>query len=97
MTLKTVEQYRESLKDLHPTAYILGEKVVNVHEHPLIKHMLAAVARTYELEHDPEGQKYLIADSDLSGEEVSRFVKFYKSPEDLLAKVAGFCQVHTEK
>jgi len=50
MALKTVEQYYESLKDLHPTAYILGEKVENVHEHPLIKHMTAAVAKTYELE-----------------------------------------------
>jgi len=27
MALKTAEQYRESLKDIHPTAYILGEKV----------------------------------------------------------------------
>lgn len=87
MALKTVEQYYESLKDLHPTAYILGEKVENVHEHPLIKHMTAAVAKTYELAHAPEGKKYLVAESDLIGEEVSRFVKFYKSPDDLLAKV----------
>lgn len=87
MALKTVEQYRESLKDLHPTAYILGEKVENVHEHPLIKHMTAAVAKTYEMENDPEGKRYLVAESDLIGEEVSRFVKFYKSPDDLLAKV----------
>ena len=87
MALKTVEQYRDSLKDLHPNAYILGEKVENVHEHPLIKHMTAAVAKTYELENDPEGKKYLVAESDLIGKEVSRFVKFYKSPDDLLAKV----------
>jgi len=87
MALKTAEQYYESLKDLHPTAYILGEKVENVHEHPLIKHMVAAVAKTYELENDPEGKKYLVAESDLLGEEVSRFVKFYTSPDDLLAKV----------
>ena len=87
MALKTVKQYYESLKDLHPTAYILGEKVENVHEHPLIKHMTAAVAKTYELENDPEGKKYLVAESDIIGEEVSRFVKFYKSPDDLLAKV----------
>ncbi len=87
MALKTAEQYYESLKDLHPTAYILGEKVENVHEHPLIKHMVAAVAKTYELENDAEGKKYLVAESDLIGEEVSRFVKFYKSPDDLLAKV----------
>ena len=87
MAIKTVEQYYESLKDLHPTAYILGEKVENVHEHPLIRYMTAAVAKTYELENNLEGKKYLVAESDLTGEEVSRFVKLYKSPDDLLMKV----------
>ncbi len=87
MALKTAEQYYASLKDLRPTAYILGEKVENVHQHPLIKHMTAAVAKTYELENDPESKKHLVTESDLSGDEVSRFVKFYKSPDDLLAKV----------
>ena len=87
MAVKTIEQYYESLKGLHPTAYILGEKVENVHEHPLIKHMLAGIAQTYALSNDPEGKKYLVAESGLIGEEVSRFVKFYESQEDLLAKV----------
>lgn len=88
MGIKTVEQFRESLKDVHPTAYILGEKVENVHEHPLISYMLAAVEKTYELENDPEeGRQHLVTKSDLIDEDVSRFVKFYKSPEDLLAKV----------
>ncbi|MCX6013310.1 MAG: hypothetical protein NTV30_07870 [Chloroflexi bacterium] len=87
MALKTIEQYYESLKDLHPTAYILGEKVQNVFEHPLIKHMTASVARTYSLANEPEGKKFLVAKSDIIDEEVSRFVKFYKSPDDLYAKV----------
>jgi len=87
MTLKTSKQYYESLSKLKPTAYILGEKVDNVWAHPLISHMTAAVARTFDMEHDPEGRKYLVAKSDLIDEDVSRFVKFYKSPDDLLAKV----------
>jgi 4-hydroxybutyryl-CoA dehydratase/vinylacetyl-CoA-Delta-isomerase len=87
MAIKTAEQYRESLKDIKPTAYILGEKVDKVHEHPLIKHMVSGVAETYEMENDPEGSQYLVTKSDFIDEGVSRFVKFYKSPEDLLAKV----------
>ena len=87
MAIRTVEEYYQSLSKLHPTAYILGEKVDNVHEHPLIKHMVAAVAKTFEMENDPEGSKLLVTDSDLSKEKVSRFVKFYKGPEDLLAKI----------
>ena len=35
MAVKTVEQYYDSLKNLHPKAYILGEVVENVYEHPL--------------------------------------------------------------
>jgi 4-hydroxybutyryl-CoA dehydratase/vinylacetyl-CoA-Delta-isomerase len=87
MAIKTAEQYYESLKDLHINAYILGEKVDNPTEHPLIKHMTAAVAFTYKMENDPEGKKFLVSDSDLINEEVSRFINFYKSPDDLLAKV----------
>jgi 4-hydroxybutyryl-CoA dehydratase / vinylacetyl-CoA-Delta-isomerase len=87
MAIKTAQQYMESLKKLHPTAYILGEKVENVHEHPLISHMTSAVARTYEMENDPEGRNFVVTKSDLIDEDVSRFVKFYKSPDDLLAKV----------
>jgi len=87
MALRTVEQYYESLKDLHPKTYILGQKVENPHEHPLIKHMLAGVAETYALAQEPEGREYLVTESKLIGEEVSRFVKFYESRDDLLAKV----------
>jgi 4-hydroxybutyryl-CoA dehydratase / vinylacetyl-CoA-Delta-isomerase len=87
MAIRTVEEYYKSLSKLHPTAYILGEKVDNVHEHPLIKHMVAAVAKTFEMENDPEGGKLLVTDSDLSKDKVSRFLKFYKSPDDLLAKI----------
>ena len=85
--MKTLDQYYDSLKGLHPTTYILGEKVEDPYEHPLIKHMLAGVAHTYDLAHEPEGKEYLVAESKLIGEEVSRFVKFYESPDDLLAKV----------
>ena len=87
MAIKTAKQYRSSLKNLHPTAYILGQKVENVFEHPLITHMTAAVAKTYELENDLEGKKFLVTGSDIIDEDVSRFIKFYKSPDDLYAKV----------
>jgi 4-hydroxybutyryl-CoA dehydratase / vinylacetyl-CoA-Delta-isomerase len=87
VALKTSKQYYKSLEGLHPTTYILGQKVENPHEHPLIKHMVASVARTLDFENDPEGRKFLVTKSDLTGEEVSRFLKFYTSPEDLIAKV----------
>jgi 4-hydroxybutyryl-CoA dehydratase/vinylacetyl-CoA-Delta-isomerase len=87
MAIKTAEQYYESLKKLKPTAYILGEKVENPTKHPLLKHMAAAVAKTYEMENDPEGKKLLTTKSNLIDEDVSRFVSFYNSPEELMTKV----------
>jgi 4-hydroxybutyryl-CoA dehydratase/vinylacetyl-CoA-Delta-isomerase len=87
MAVMTAAQYYKSLESLHPTAYVLGEKVENILEHPLIKHMIASVAKTYDLSNDPEGRNYLVTRSPLINEEVCRFVKFYESTDDLLAKV----------
>ncbi|MFQ5996438.1 MAG: 4-hydroxyphenylacetate 3-hydroxylase N-terminal domain-containing protein, partial [Dehalococcoidales bacterium] len=87
MAIRTKKQYYQSLQKQHPTTYILGEKVENPYEHPLIKPMVAGVARTFDLAHDPEGKRYLVAESKLIDEKVTRFVKFYESPDDLLAKV----------
>jgi 4-hydroxybutyryl-CoA dehydratase / vinylacetyl-CoA-Delta-isomerase len=87
MSIKTAKEYYDSLNHIHPKTYILGEKVDDPYTHPLVKHMLAGVANTYALSNDPEGRGYLVASSELVGEEVSRFNKFYRSREDLIAKV----------
>jgi len=44
MAVKTAEQYYSSLTQLNPTAYVLGEKVENVYDHPLIRGQVAGVA-----------------------------------------------------
>jgi 4-hydroxybutyryl-CoA dehydratase/vinylacetyl-CoA-Delta-isomerase len=87
MAVKTTEEYYQSLKDLHPATYILGEKVTNPYEHPLIKHQLAGVAETYALAREHEGEKYLVTKSSLVGERISRFVKFYENVDDLITKI----------
>lgn len=86
MALMTGAEYLESLTRLHPTAYILGEKISNPYEHPLIHPMVLGVARTYDLEHDPEGATHLASRNE-RGEPVSRFVKLYQDSDDLIAKV----------
>ena len=57
MALKTAEQYYSSLTKLNHTAYVLGEKVADVIDHPLIRGQVAGVAQTYALAHDPEGKE----------------------------------------
>jgi len=87
MALKTAEQYYESLRQMNPSAYVLGEKVADVVDHPLIKGQIAGVAQTFALAQDPEGRELLVGKSSLIEEEVSRFVKLYESVDDLLVKV----------
>jgi 4-hydroxybutyryl-CoA dehydratase/vinylacetyl-CoA-Delta-isomerase len=87
MAVRTAEQYLEGLRRMSPTAYVLGERVTDVTSHPLTKGQVAAVAQTFSLAQDPEGRSLLVAESDLIGEEVSRFVKLYEGVEDLVTKV----------
>ena len=75
MALKTVEQYYESLRQMSPTTYILGEKTVNAIDHPLIKGQVAAVAQTYKLAQDPDGKELLAGKSKLIGEKVSQYLQ----------------------
>lgn len=87
MPLKTVEQYKDSLRKMNPTAYILGEKVTNVTDHPLIKPQVEAVAQTYSLAGEPETRQLLVANSRLTDGEVNRFTQLFENIDDLKAKV----------
>ena len=78
MAVKTLEQYYQSLRQMEPTAYILGERVANVVDHPLIKGQVASVAQTYALANTLEGKELLVGRSSLTNEEVSRFVKLFE-------------------
>jgi len=85
MALRTVEEYYKSLKEMHPTAYIMGEKVKIPYEHPLIKGQCASIAQTYALAR--EHRDLLVGKSKLVKGEVSRFTKLYESKEDLIIKI----------
>ena len=87
MALKTAEQYKDSLRRMNPTTYILGEKVTNVIDHPLIKPQVEAVAQTYSLAGEPETMELLVARSRLTDGEISRFTQLFESIDDLKTKV----------
>jgi 4-hydroxybutyryl-CoA dehydratase/vinylacetyl-CoA-Delta-isomerase len=87
MALKTAEQYYDSLRRMHPTAYVLGEKVAQPCTHALIQRQCAAVAQTYALAENPEYKSLLVGYSGLIGGEVNPFNKLYESIDDLVNKV----------
>lgn len=87
MTLKTPEQYEESLRKLNLKVYLQGELVENPVDHPIIRPSLNSVKKTYELAQEPEYQELMTATSHLTGEKINRFCHLHQSPEDLVKKV----------
>ncbi len=87
MSLMTAEQYINSLRNLKRDIYILGEKVDNAVDHPMVRPSLNSVAKTYELAHDPQYQGLFTARSTLTGRPVNRFCHLHQNTGDLISKV----------
>lgn len=87
ISLKTAQEYIESIKRLKFNAYALGKKIDCPAEHPLIIPSLNAVAMTYELAGDLTHQGLATAVSHLTGQVVNRFTHIHRSTEDLVGKI----------
>ncbi|PWJ49681.1 4-hydroxyphenylacetate 3-hydroxylase family protein [Faecalicatena contorta] len=85
--MKTREEYIESLKKLNLEVYLLGEKVEDPTEHPIIKPSMNSVAMTYELAQQPEYEDLMTVTSSLNGEKINRFTHLHQSTDDLVKKV----------
>ena len=87
MPLMTKDEYIASLRAMKRRVFILGERVENVVDHPLVRPSLNACAMTYELVQQPEYAGLMCATSNLSGQTVNRFTHLHQSTADLIAKV----------
>ncbi len=87
MTLKTGEEYVNSIAELGIEANILGERVADLVQHPLVSPSIRAVAVTYDCAHDEEHGALFRAYSPLIEEEVNRFTHLHQSTDDLQKKV----------
>lgn len=88
MALMTGEEYIESLRKRGPLAiYMLGEKIKNPVDHPIIRTSINTIALTYDLAHDPNHKELMTAKSILTGNTINRFCHLHNSLEDLQNKV----------
>jgi 4-hydroxybutyryl-CoA dehydratase/vinylacetyl-CoA-Delta-isomerase len=87
MPLKTPIEYVDSLRALKIRAYINGELVEKVVDHPSVAPHINTVAKTYELAHVPEHEEVMTAISHLSGERIHRYTHIFQSPDDLVKKI----------
>ena len=87
MSMKTAQQYEESLRQLKFKVYLQGELVENTVDHPIIKPSMNSVKMTYALAEDPQYQDLMTATSHLTGKKINRFCHLHQSTEDLVKKV----------
>ena len=85
--LMTAKEYMDSLRRLKLNLYLLGEKVENWVDHPIIRPSINAVAMTYKLAHEPQSAALATAQSELTGKKVNKFNALFQSTEDLVRKV----------
>ena len=87
MTLKSGDEYIESIKSLGLEASIMGEKTGNLTNNPLVQPSIKAVAATYDCAQNEKTKPLFKVISALSGEEVNRFTHLHQSTDDLINKV----------
>ncbi len=87
MGLKTKEEYIASLRRLRPRAYMFGERITEIVDHPRLRAGIAATAETYALAEMQEFRPLIVTHSSLVDEEVNRFTVAPQSVEDLVARV----------
>jgi 4-hydroxybutyryl-CoA dehydratase/vinylacetyl-CoA-Delta-isomerase len=87
VSLKTKEEYLDSLKQLKRECFMFGERIPDINSHPVAKPSANALSMTYELACRPEYEGLLTANSHITGEIINRFTHIHHSRDDLLKKV----------
>lgn len=85
--MKTPEQYIASLRKLNLEVYLLGERVKDPVDHPMIRPSLNSVVMTFQLVQEGEYKNLMTTSSHLSGKTVNRFTAIHQSAQDLVNKV----------
>ena len=87
MGLKTPEQFVQELADLHLNIYLMGKRVDDYVNHPIIRPSINSMAMTYELALQPEYADLMTATSHLTGRTINRFTHIHQSRDYLAKKV----------
>lgn len=85
MGLRSVKEYKESLKD-DRVVYICGERVKDVTTDPMLKIGVETAAVDYEMAEMPQHRDLAVAYHPQTGEPISRYYYTPKNSEDLLKR-----------
>ena len=81
-TIVTGKDYLQSLRGRNLNVFLMGERVAEPVDHPIIRPSMNAVAMTYDLA--LEAPEMATATSHLTGKQVNRFLHIAMSAEDLV-------------
>ena len=81
------QQYKDSLRKLHPIVYCNGRKIESVVDDTMTAPHVNSAALTYELAFDPEYEDLMTATSHFTGKKINRFTHVHQSTDDLVKKV----------
>lgn len=85
MSLKTPEQYKESLRKMRPNIYKFGELIQDVTIHRATRNTIEGHAQIFSAQNNPEYAELLTTTSHLTGEKISRYLSLIQSAEDMIA------------
>ncbi|MDR1397092.1 MAG: 4-hydroxybutyryl-CoA dehydratase [Desulfarculales bacterium] len=84
----TAEKYIQSLRDMGPRrVYVMGQRIDNIVDHPMIRPSINCCAMTYKLAELPEYEDLMTVTSHLSGKKINRFTNPFQSQKQLVDKV----------
>jgi len=92
LTLKTPEEYIESLRD-DREVYLDGKKIPDVTKFPRFKEAVEHLALSYKMAQDPDLRKYLVSTCPETGEEIAIFYRLPQNETDLLDRREAIYQV----
>ena len=84
--MKTGPEFIDSLHIVRLELYVLGERVENPTDHPILRPSLNALAETYRVAHDPDHGGLFVREG-MVGDPINCFTSIHSSTEDLLNKV----------
>lgn len=87
MTIRTVEQYLESIKRLSPRVYLGGKRIESIIDNPTTKSIIEGTAKNFEMASDPQYEGILTASSHLTSERINRATHINRSIDDLEKRV----------
>lgn len=91
MTLLGADDYRSSLRELHPDVWVRGRRVDSVVDEPLLAPGVNAIATTYEMARRPELADPLVVELP-DGRRVNRMNALDRDADDLLRKLEA-CRI----